>query len=65
MTPDFDVEGILAPIAGDDPAGPSLRYDHTYDRVRDARRADDPGLPRGVWTHALKRADWEGAAALC
>ncbi|HEX8430042.1 MAG TPA: type VI secretion system protein TssA [Longimicrobium sp.] len=65
MTPDFDVEGILAPIAGDDPAGPSLRYEHTYDRVREARRADDPSLPRGVWTHALKRSDWEGAAALC
>ncbi len=59
------VEDFLLPVAGADPAGPPLRYDGTYDAVRDARRADDPGLPQGIWTRDLKRADWEGAAALC
>jgi type VI secretion system protein ImpA len=59
------VEDFLSPVAGDDPAGPPLRYEGTYDAVRAARRADDPGLPQGIWEHDLKRADWEGAAALC
>lgn len=62
---DVRVEDFLVPIPGADPAGPSLRYEGTYDAVRDARRADDPGLPQGVWMRELKRADWEGAAALC
>lgn len=59
------VDDFLVPVPGDDPAGPPLRYEGTYDAVRGARRADDPGLPQGVWTHELKRADWEGVAALC
>lgn len=59
------VEDFLSPVPGDDPAGPPLRYEGTYDAVRAARRADDPGPPQGIWEHDLKRADWEGAAALC
>lgn len=58
-------DDFLAPVPGGDPAGPALRYEGTYDAVRDARRADDPGLPQGIWAHDLKRADWEGAATLC
>lgn len=60
-----ELERFLAPAPGDDPAGPTLRYEGTYDRVREARRADDPALSQGIWTHELKRADWAGAAALC
>ncbi len=59
------VDEFLTPVPGDDPAGPSLRYAGTYDAVREARRADEPGLPQGIWTHDLKRADWGVAAALC
>lgn len=58
------VDDFLVPVAGDDLAGPPLRYEGPYDAVRDARRADDPGPPQGIWTRDLKRADWEGAAAL-
>lgn len=67
LAPPFDpaLEALLAPVPGDDPAGDTLRYDGTWDAVRDARRADDPGLPQGVWAHDLKRADWPRAAALC
>ncbi len=61
----LDVAALLAPIPGDDPAGAPLRYEGTYDRVREARRADDPALSQGIWTHEMKRADREGAAALC
>jgi type VI secretion system protein ImpA len=60
-----DPASFLAPVPGDDPGGPSLRYEGTYDRVRQARQADDPTLSQGVWTRELKRADWAGAAALC
>ena len=60
-----DLEALLAPIPGDDPAGATLRYDGTYDRVREARRADDPSLPQGLWTHELKRAEWPLVAGLC
>lgn len=60
-----DIQALLAPIPGDEPAGPWLRYEGTYDRVREARRSDNPNLPQGVWARDLKRADWQGAAALC
>lgn len=60
-----DLSALLAPLPGDDPGGVSLRYEGTYDRVREARRADDPRLPQGVWARDLKRADWAGAAAAC
>jgi type VI secretion system protein ImpA len=60
-----DLDALLAPIPGDDPAGALLRYDGLYDRVREARRADDPSLPQGVWSHELKRAEWTAAATLC
>lgn len=62
---ELEVEPLLAPVPGDDPAGETLRYEGTWDAVRAARRADDPGLPQGVWSHELKRADWPRAAALC
>lgn len=34
----LDVEALLAPIAGDSPAGADLRYELVYDEVRAARR---------------------------
>lgn len=60
-----DLEALLAPVPGADPAGAPLRYEGTYDRVREARRADDPSLPQGVWSHELKRAEWPAVATLC
>src|SRR5262249_38361150 len=59
----------LAPISAEAPSGASLRHDGTYDRIREARREDDPHAPQGIWQRELKRADWAevdrvGAAAL-
>lgn len=62
---DFDPEAVLAPIPGPSPSGPSLRYEGTYDKIRDARTEDDPVLSRGVWKMPLKRADWSDVAELC
>jgi type VI secretion system protein ImpA len=62
---EFDVEALLSPIPGESAAGQSLRYEGTYDRIRDARTEDDPVLSRGVWKMPLKRADWSDVAELC
>ena len=61
--PDFTA--VLAPLPGDSPTGPSLRYDPVFDDIREARRLDDPSLPMGVWQTAQKRADWDEVARLC
>lgn len=61
----MDLETLLAPIAGDDPCGSSLRYEGAYDRIREARREDDPSLPMGEWETKLKVADWAAVDKLC
>lgn len=60
MQDDFkpDIDGLLAPIAGDLPAGPSLRYDPQYALIRSAREEEDPRLPMREWERPLKKADW-------
>lgn len=60
-----DLESLLEPISDDSPCGLSLRYDGTYDRVREARREDDPSLPMGDWETKLKVADWALVEKLC
>lgn len=61
----IDFEALLAPIPGDNPSGELLQYEGTYDRIRDARREDDPSLPRGIWERELKKANWKQAADIC
>ena len=53
-----DVERLLTPISAEAPAGVSLRYEGTYDKIREARREDDPSIPTGVWERTLKVADY-------
>ncbi len=53
----LDIDPILAPIAGDNPAGENLRYTQVYEDIKEARRADDP-YDRGDWQHELKTSDW-------
>src|SRR5436305_1380063 len=60
-----DLESLLAPISPARPARTSLRYEDAYDRIKEARRADDPSLPQGVWETELKRADWPTVQELC
>jgi type VI secretion system ImpA family protein len=59
----LDLEALLAPIPGENPAGRSLRYEGTYDAIQEARRADDD-LPQGPWQRARKVADWAGVIQL-
>jgi type VI secretion system ImpA family protein len=62
----MNVEKLLAPIAPDRPAGESLRYEGTYDRIHEARLEDDVQLEQGPWKKKVaKRADWAAVEALC
>ncbi|MBD0371100.1 MAG: type VI secretion system protein TssA [Pyrinomonadaceae bacterium] len=60
-----DLGRLLQAIAGERAVGEFLRYEGTYDRIREARREDDPGLSRGIYETSLKRADWKQSALLC
>jgi type VI secretion system protein ImpA len=60
----LDLEGLLAPISSDNPAGDSLRYEGTYDRIQEARE-EEADLPQGVWERELKKADWNEVRDLC
>ncbi|MDF7774790.1 type VI secretion system protein TssA [Sphingomonas sp. AOB5] len=57
MTFDPVIATLLEALPGPDPAGEDAS--EIYAAIRDARREDDPSLPRGPWEHELKRADWK------
>jgi type VI secretion system protein ImpA len=61
----IDLEKLWAPISPEQPAGESLSYEGTYDRIQAARREDDPRLSQGIYTTDLKRADWETVERIC
>lgn len=61
--PVIDVEALLAPVPGENPAGENLRHAGLYDQIVEARRADD-GLGRGDWVRETKESDWDKVAAL-
>ncbi|HWZ45488.1 MAG TPA: type VI secretion system protein TssA [Candidatus Saccharimonadales bacterium] len=61
----FDVSGLLQPISSRYPGGELLRYEGTYDLIKQARQEDDPRLEQGVWKKNLKRADWNQVSRLC
>ena len=54
----IDIDALLAPIPGENPAGEDLRYTPVYDEIKEARRADDP-LDRGYWDREIITADWD------
>lgn len=61
--PTLDVEALLLPIAGERPAGESLRYVGTYDAIQEARRSEDE-LEQGEWKRSTKTADWQAVVQL-
>lgn len=61
----FDLSSLLTPISEQSPAGESLRYEGTYDRITEARREDDANLAQGVWKRELKKADWNQVQQIC
>ena len=59
----IDVNTMLKPIPGANPAGEDLRYTPVYDAIKEARRADDP-LNRGEWQREIKTSDWNAVIAM-
>ena len=55
----IDIDALLEPVPGDDPAGEDLRHGPEYDALNEARRMDDE-LDQGIWQTAVKKADWKG-----
>ena len=63
MKTTIDINSLLAPIPGENPAGEDLRYSPIYDDLKEARRADDP-LERGEWQREIKTSDWDKVISL-
>lgn len=63
MKTTIDMEAILQPIPGENPAGEDLRYAPVYEEIREARRSEDP-LAMGDWQRELKTADWSRVVTL-
>ena len=61
----MNIADLLEPIAGANPAGRDLRYQGDYDRIAEARRDENPNLPRGIWVRDVKQADWGLVERLC
>ena len=56
-TSTIDLEGLLKPIPGGNPAGRDVRDDKSYEILKESRREDD-GLNQGDWKRDPKVADW-------
>src|SRR3546814_13653919 len=48
----------LNPVRDDAPTGDDVSFSDVFDKIREARRSDDPDLPQGDWEHELKAANW-------
>lgn len=54
----IDIEALLTPIPGDNPAGENLQYAGLFDEVRKERRADED-IAQGEWRKTdTKSANW-------
>ncbi|MBT2744834.1 MULTISPECIES: type VI secretion system protein TssA [unclassified Lysobacter] len=60
----IDIDALLAPISADAPCGEDAGFSDLFDRIREARRADDASLPQGEWQTQVKLADWRLALDL-
>jgi type VI secretion system protein ImpA len=56
-------EDLLQPIPGSNPAGANLRYDPSYDKIKEARREEED-VEQGDWKRARKVADWPAVIKL-
>jgi len=58
MKTTFEAQSVLDPIPGDNPSGEDVRYTDIYERIKEARRADDL-LDQGDWQREVKKSDWD------
>jgi len=64
MKSKIDVQALLTPIPGENPAGTDLRYTKLYDEIREARREKET-FGVGDQGPTIKRADWNKVIKLC
>jgi hypothetical protein len=62
MESKIDVDAILIPIPGGNPAGEDLRY-LIYDDIKEAMREQEPD-PQFDWPSETMKADWENRGHL-
>ena len=63
MSRQLDIDALLAPFPGENPAGEDLRYTRVYEAINEARRSED-GLAMGDWQREVKTADWDKVISL-
>lgn len=59
------IDAYLASLPDGEGVGVSLRNEPVFQKIRDARRQDDPSLPMREWERPLVKADWKTVASLC
>ena len=59
----IDINVLLAPVSGENPAGEDVRYSPVYEEIKEARRADD-SLALGDWQRETKTSDWDKVTTL-
>lgn len=57
--PKTPIEKLTVPISDLMPSGESLRRGPVYDKIKLARKEDDPVLDHGIWSTEPKTADWD------
>ena len=61
----ISIDELLRPISAEQPAGADLRWTPDWDRIKEARRADDD-LDPGKWAKKeRKAANWTQVKELC
>ena len=63
MKKQIDVDALLAPVPGDNPAGEDQRYSNVYDEIREARKEVITYDPEGRPT-VEKKAEWKKVITL-
>jgi len=63
MKKQIDLDALLAPVPGDNPAGEDQRYSNVYDEIREARKEIITYDPEGHPT-VEKKAEWNKVVAL-
>lgn len=59
------LEGLLEPVSETSLCGEDLAYSPEFDRIKEARREDDPSIEYGEWQTELKQADWPAVVRDC
>jgi len=63
MNPTLKIEALVQPVSNDLPSGEDLRYTEVYDKIKEARRADEQ-LEQGEWRTNVKTSDWREVVQL-